>query len=429
MASRVKRDHHTWTRDTIKNVSGDVTLDLAGDLYINPTGGQVTITDDGSGDPDLIIKSTSGTQYGPHLHFKHEGNAQLDNDIIGTMIMYGQDDAGNTHAYSQIASQCIDVANGAERGTLILSVSAENAIPTQGLLLTSPSSGRVDATLGATTSSMTTIAGDLDIDGDSVSSAGALDVDIGGPLTFDTAGDITFDASSGRFHFQDAADSDDAFAILVTGGTGATSLTTASAAADGHLTLDSDGDMILDSGTGKFIAKKAGTEFSAADSAYAGMVLGYTRIANTGDGALDAIIALTSTMAVLQTVNGTDVSIAFTAPPSGNVEIIFTCNLYTSSTMVAFALSDNSTFNEVDPDHTYGMGSYKMDETDTNTISITWAVTGLTAGTSYTYYIGADEVSGSSATIYHGDRRGAGVHYPPITVKAIALPATITTGS
>ena len=97
--------------------------------------------------------------------------------------------------------------------------------------------------------------------------------------------------------------------------------------------------------------------------------------------------------------------------------------------MVAFALSDNSTFNEVDPDHTYGMGSYKMDETDTNTISITWAVTGLTAGTSYTYYIAGDELSGSTATISHGDSRGSGNHFPPITVKAVALPAAITTGS
>jgi len=38
MASNVTRDHHTWTRDTIKNVSGDVTLDLAGDLTVDVAG-------------------------------------------------------------------------------------------------------------------------------------------------------------------------------------------------------------------------------------------------------------------------------------------------------------------------------------------------------------------------------------------------------
>ncbi len=162
---------------------------------------------------------------------------------------------------------------------------------------------------------------------------------------------------------------------------------------------------------------------------YPGQVLGYTRIQNTGSGTFDAIISLTSTMTVLQTVAGTNVGVTFVAPPSGNVEIIFTCYLYTSSTTVGFALSDNASFNEIDPDHTYDMGTYKMDETDYNTISVSWCVTGLTAGTSYTYYIAGDELAGSNSTISHGDSRGTGNHFPPITVKAIALPITITTGS
>ena len=85
--------------------------------------------------------------------------------------------------------------------------------------------------------------------------------------------------------------------------------------ADGNVALDSDGDLILDSGTGKFIAKKDGTEFSATDSSYAGMILGYTRIANTSSGMLDALLSLTTTMSVLQTAQGTDVSVTFVAPP------------------------------------------------------------------------------------------------------------------
>ena len=68
-----------------------------------------------------------------------------------------------------------------------------------------------------------------------------------------------------------------------------------------------------------------------------------------------------------------------------------------------------------------------MDETDQNQVYIPFVVTGLTAGTSYTYYIGA-ESSGASAYIYHGATR-TNLHSPPITIKAIALPATITTGT
>ena len=33
------KDHHLWTRDTIKNVSGDVTLDISSDLILDPNSG------------------------------------------------------------------------------------------------------------------------------------------------------------------------------------------------------------------------------------------------------------------------------------------------------------------------------------------------------------------------------------------------------
>jgi len=37
------KDHHLWTRDTIKNISGDVTLDIAGDITLDAGGGDVNI--------------------------------------------------------------------------------------------------------------------------------------------------------------------------------------------------------------------------------------------------------------------------------------------------------------------------------------------------------------------------------------------------
>ena len=48
MASNVKRDHHLWTRDTIKNVSGNVTLDIAGDIILDADGGQISMKDGGA---------------------------------------------------------------------------------------------------------------------------------------------------------------------------------------------------------------------------------------------------------------------------------------------------------------------------------------------------------------------------------------------
>tara|TARA_R100000700_G_C3175533_1_gene150399 strand:+ start:1086 stop:2036 length:951 start_codon:yes stop_codon:yes gene_type:complete len=196
----------------------------------------------------------------------------------------------------------------------------------------------------------------------------------------------------------------------------------------GNLTLDVGGTLTQDSGIGRFVASKGGTEFSATNSAYAGMILGYTRIQNDGTGASDLYISMDATLTVLQTTQGTNVSITFVAPPSGNVEIVFSCSLYASSKTIEFALSDNATHNEISEEHTYDGGAQSSDETDANMTVVSWAVTGLTAGTSYTYYIsGAETISGTSF-IRHGRFRDSGVHYPPIIVKAIALPATITTG-
>ena len=62
--TKLIRDHHLWTRDTIKNVSGDVTLDIAGDIILDADGGDVFFKDNGTTfgsatntSGNLIIKS------------------------------------------------------------------------------------------------------------------------------------------------------------------------------------------------------------------------------------------------------------------------------------------------------------------------------------------------------------------------------------
>ena len=94
------------------------------------------------------------------------------------------------------------------------------------------------------------------------------------------------------------------------------------------LALDQDNDKITMGATNWVAGTVSGgtvTEFSAANSAYAGMILGYTRIQNNDtDPGDDYITVSNSAMTVLQTVAGTNVSVQFIVPPSGNVEIEFT---------------------------------------------------------------------------------------------------------
>ena len=117
-----------------------------------------------------------------------------------------------------------------------------------------------------------------------------------------------------------------------------TSASDFSLAVSGDITLDSADDIIIDSEDGNFIYKKNGTQFSPTNSAYAGMILGYTKIQNDQTGASDSIITIGTSMTVLQSAEGTNASIAFVAPPSGNVEIIFSAYVAGSSKTVYFAL-------------------------------------------------------------------------------------------
>ena len=197
----------------------------------------------------------------------------------------------------------------------------------------------------------------------------------------------------------------------------------------GNLILDVGGTLTQDSGLGRFVASKGGTEFSATNSAYAGMVLGYTRIANDNTTLANNAITLdSSSMTVLQTTAGTNVSVQFIAPPSGNVEI--QCSFWVSGTSdgAKFSLSSGSSYSELGITHTYDADqTFFVDETDHLVQNISFSVTGLTAGTDTTYYL-AGLASGSGVKIHHGRKGSLGSHYPPIIMRAIALPATITTG-
>ena len=164
------------------------------------------------------------------------------------------------------------------------------------------------------------------------------------------------------------------------------------------------------------------------DTVVAGQILGYTKIQNDGTGADDYEIEIDTTLTVLQTEQGTDVSVTFTAPPSGNVEITFTACLKGVAKSFEFALSDNASYNEIDESYTYDIGVHQMDELEINMVTVAWTVTGLTSGTSYTYYIAAAEQTSTLNQILHGRQRVFGVHFPPIIVKAIALPSNIVTG-
>ncbi len=277
-----------------------------------------------------------------------------------------------------------------------------------------------------------------------ISHAGDFALDVAGSIELNadtmTAGNgVQFKDASAKFAsfevhhsasylnlYENGGASTDDFLAITCGANGATSIITVDAAAEAaDLTIDIDGDITLDSQTGVFIAKKGGTEFSAANSSYAGMILGYRDI---GLNEAEASYNMTTSYAVPTDEFG----VTFVAPPSGNVEYVIE-NIwldYGSSNAGDFFIglstaNATSGYSRLASYHEKNIGDGEGRGAE-NISSISWTLTGLTAGTSYTYYVGvkSSSTAGTPHMSWGGDASGES---PDIIIKAIALPATIST--
>ena len=196
---------------------------------------------------------------------------------------------------------------------------------------------------------------------------------------------------------------------------------------DKMMVLDEANDKIIMAATNWVAGTVSGgtvTEFSATNSAYAGMILGYTDI-----GLDEGRVSYTMTTSYV--VPTDEFGVTFVAPPSGNVEIMVSFRYNAGGSGVGdiyVGLSDanaTSGYNAVDDFHEElirdGMGRNEI-----TTIQNYWTLTGLTAGTSYTRWLGvkSSNLVGSPALEYGGD--GADDN-PDFIMKATALPATIST--
>ena len=182
-----------------------------------------------------------------------------------------------------------------------------------------------------------------------------------------------------------------------------------------HLNVDVDGDISLDAATGGFIAKNAGTEFSVANSAFAGMILGYTTVGI--DAATDSYTLTTSFV-----VTDSSHTVQFVAPPSGVVEISVQIYGDLSRRPVYFGLSDNATYNALDVTHEHSVSIPAI----SNDVILhnSWVITGLTPGTTLKYYLGAKSSHVLASTLRWGG--DATEEYPPFIMKAIALPTAVS---
>ena len=144
------------------------------------------------------------------------------------------------------------------------------------------------------------------------------------------------------------------------------------------------------------------------------MIIGYTCIGR------DSTVAYYNVTNSWDIINGLSFA-TFQVPPSGNVEIEISIFIDTAAQRrpLYFGLSTAGTYAALDVTHEHEV--FTADETDESTLTHKWVITGLTAGTSTTYWVSAK----SSHSSVHVLRWGgdATQEYGPMIIKTTALPS------
>ena len=206
------------------DISGDIDVDgttnldvtnIVGDLSV--TGDTTTFSSANAEDPLIIIKDTTNDANAARLRFvKDKGAAGADDDDIGTIEFFADNDAQEQTKFALIRAEVADASDGAEGGKLRLQIASHDGEMQNGLIITDGSAeDEIDVTIGNGTASVTTIAGTLTSTGAITSNAGIVvdnitidgqEIDVSsGDLTIDVAGDITLNADGGDWLFYDGS--------------------------------------------------------------------------------------------------------------------------------------------------------------------------------------------------------------------------------
>ena len=461
---------HGATTIQTNDVAGDVghlNFNADGDIDFKSFGYGATVAESASksitfnpGTSVIIDKNlsetTASTVTALSIDLDKTGTSTSNNTIYGALIDVDNTTATNG-ANTMYGIYCTPtLTHAADAGTAIVvgayinaTGSSNGTSSSTGLMIDQAAASTADTNLGLQIRSAANSADyfAIDVTTEGATTITTVDADTAvANLTFDVDGDITLDADGGEIYLKDdgntfgefsTAASRPAFILYedISGGTdrfqvqcrehGYTSIATVDGAGtDADLLISADGDITLSSATGVFILKNNATEFSVANSAYAGMILGYTTI---GIDSADASSPVTNTFTVLSD----DHKVKFVAPPSGVVEI--EVSIYVDATSgsrpLKFGLSDADTtgYSPIDfpnsNDVTNEHEVFTADETDEAYVHHKWVVTGLTPGTAYEWWLGV----ASSHNFQYVLRWGGNVtaEYAPFIMKATALPTAV----
>ena len=141
------------------------TVDINASTAVTVDSDLVTFGSANANDPLVVIKNTTNDTASPRLRFvKDKGAAGADNDNIGTIEFYGDDDAQDNIEFASIGAQVADASNGAEGGRLVLRVATHDGEMQSGITIQDgDAEDEVDVTIGNGAASLTTIAGEMKV--------------------------------------------------------------------------------------------------------------------------------------------------------------------------------------------------------------------------------------------------------------------------
>jgi hypothetical protein len=156
---------------------------------IDITAQAINVTSSGLGDPSLTLKTTANADHGSAsiIFDKDRGAAAADGQVIGVILFRAEDDAENQESYARILGQISDASHGSEGGQLELEIASHDGELVCGLkLVDGDAEDEVDVTIANTTTSLTTIAGDVQVNGNDIKDDDGVSC-----ITFDSSGNTT----------------------------------------------------------------------------------------------------------------------------------------------------------------------------------------------------------------------------------------------
>ena len=160
--------------------------------------GVLTLYGNQLGQPAIELQQNTQTAtFGPPVFIFNRTALASDNGDIGRFDFKANDDATNSTTYAQIIGQTEETGNGTEGGKITFKVASHDAELQTGLLIEDgDAEDEIDVTIGNTTTSLTTVAGNLSI-GNSITSniTASGTISASGEIeanTFKAAGNVDF---------------------------------------------------------------------------------------------------------------------------------------------------------------------------------------------------------------------------------------------